>query len=58
MVKDRQTHKTEDTMNAEQAAKDDRTAITLGRVVIIGMAILEAIAIAVAFLSKSGHGLK
>lgn len=47
-------------MRADQTTRDnsDVTAVRLGRIVIIGMAILEAIAIAVAFFSKSGHGLK
>jgi hypothetical protein len=44
-------------MPANHTTKDDDSAERLGRIVIIGMAILEAIIMAVAFFSKSHHAL-
>ena len=44
--------------NANRNAIADRNSIRLGRIVVFGAAILEAIAIGVALFTRHGHGLK
>ena len=43
---------------ADRRTDDDRTAMRLGRIVIIGMAILEAIAIGFAIFSNHSIGVR